>query len=148
MQTLEHHDTPVRLRYAETDQMGGGYHANYLSWVEVGRVELMRALGIEYKRMEIEDDCHIVVADVRCRYHAPARYDEVLVVRTRIAESRNRTIRFSYEVFRDTDRELLAVGETLHVICGSNGKPKLLPEKYRAILGTASPVANPLRSRS
>jgi len=148
MQTFEHHDTPVRVRYAETDQMGVVYHANYLIWFEVGRVELMRALGIEYKRMEIEDDCHIVVADVRCRYHSSARYDEVLVVRTRIAESRNRTIRFSYEVFRDTDRELLAVGETLHVICGSNGKPKLLPEKYRAILGTASPVANPLRSRS
>src|SRR5258708_30365371 len=99
----------------------------------------MRALGIEYKRMEIEDDCHIVVADVRCRYHASARYDEVVRVRTRIAESRNRTIRFSYEVFRDTDQELLAVGETLHVICRSNGKPKLLPEKYRAILGTTSP---------
>jgi acyl-CoA thioester hydrolase len=148
MQTIEHHDTTVRVRYAETDQMGVVYHANYLIWFEVGRVELMRALGIEYKRMEIEDDCHIVVADVRCRYHAPARYDEVLRVRTRIAESRNRTIRFSYEVFRESDRKLLAVGETLHVICGSNGKPKLLPEKYRAILGTASPAASPIRSNS
>ena len=148
MKTVDHHDTAVRVRYAETDQMGVVYHANYLIWFEVGRVELMRALGIEYKRMEIDDDCHIVVAEVRCRYHSSARYDEVLVVRTRIAESRNRTIRFSYEVFRDTDRELLAVGETLHVICSSNGKPKLLPEKYRAILGTASPVANPIRSRS
>ena len=148
MQTNEHYDTTVRVRYAETDQMGVVYHANYLIWFEVGRVELMRARGIEYKRMEIEDDCHIVVADVRCRYHAPARYDEVLRVRTRIAESLNRTIRFFYEVFRDTDQELLAVGETLHVICGSNGKPKLLPEKYRAILGTASPAASPIRSNS
>jgi acyl-CoA thioester hydrolase len=147
MQTIEHHDTTVRVRYAETDQMGVVYHANYLIWFEVGRVELMRALGIEYKRMELEDDCHIVVADVQCRYHASARYDEVLRVRTRIAESRNRTIRFSYEVFRDTDQELLAVGETLHVICGSNGKPKRLPEKYRAIFGT-SPVANQVRSHS
>ena len=147
MQTNEHHDTTVRVRYAETDQMGVVYHANYLIWFEVGRVELMRALGIEYKRMEIEDDCHIVVVDVRCRYHASARYDEVLRVRTRITESRNRSIRFSYEILRDSDQELLAVGETLHVICGSNGKPKLLPEKYRVILGT-SPVANPLGSNS
>ena len=147
MQTIEHHDTTVRVRYAETDQMGVVYHANYLIWFEVGRVELMRALGIEYKRMETEDDCHIVVADVRCRYLAPARYDEVVRVRTRIAESRNRTIRFAYELFRDSDHELLAVGETLHVICGSNGKPKLLPEKYRAILG-CSPVANQVRSHS
>jgi len=147
MQTNEHHDTTVRVRYAETDQMGVVYHANYFIWFEVGRVELMRALGIEYKRMEIEDDCHIVVVDVRCRYHASARYDEVLRVRTRITESRNRSIRFSYEILRDSDQQLLAIGETLHVICGSNGKPKLLPEKYRAILGT-SPVANPLGSNS
>jgi acyl-CoA thioester hydrolase len=107
----------------------------------------MRALGIEYKRMEIEDDCHIVVVDVRCRYHASARYDELLRVRTRIAESRNRSIRFSYEILRDSDQAMLAAGETLHVICGSNGKPKLLPEKYRVILGTA-PVSNPLGSNS
>jgi acyl-CoA thioester hydrolase len=147
MQTNQHYDTMVRVRYAETDQMGVVYHANYFIWFEVGRVELMRALGIEYKRMEIDDDCHIVVVDVRCRYHASARYDEVLRVRTRIAESRNRSIRFSYEILRDSDQELLAVGETLHVICGSNGKPKLLPEKYRVILGT-SPVPNPLGSNS
>jgi acyl-CoA thioester hydrolase len=147
MQTNEHHDTTVRVRYAETDQMGVVYHANYFVWFEVGRVELMRALGIEYKRMEIEDDCHIVVVDVRCRYHASARYDEVLRVRTRIVESRNRSIRFSYEILRDSDQTLLAAGETLHVICGSNGKPKLLPEKYRVILGS-SPVSNALGSRS
>jgi acyl-CoA thioester hydrolase len=147
MQSTEHHDTTVRVRYAETDQMGVVYHANYFIWFEVGRVELMRALGIEYKRMETEDDCHIVVVDVRCRYHASARYDEVLRVRTRIAESRNRSIRFSYEICRDSDQELLAIGETLHVICGSNGKPKLLPEKYRAILGI-SPVSSALRSDS
>ena len=145
MQTNEHHDTTVRVRYAETDQMGVVYHANYFVWFEVGRVELMRALGIEYKRMEIEDDCHIVVVDVRCRYHVSARYDEVLRVRTRIAESRNRSIRFSYQILRDSDQTLLAAGETLHVICGSNGKPKLLPEKYRLILGT-SPVSSPLGS--
>jgi len=136
MQTIEHHDTTVRVRYAETDQMGVVYHANYLVWFEVGRVELMRALGIEYKRMEADDDCHIVVADAHCRYHHPARYDEVLRVRTRIAQSRNRIIKFAYEVLRDTDGQLLATGETTHIICGSNGKPKLLPRKYRAILMT------------
>ena len=134
MPTITYHDATVRVRYAETDQMGVVYHANFLIWFEVGRVELMRALGVEYKRMEKEDDCHIVVADVHCRYHCPARYDEVLRVRTRIAESRNRMVRFSYEVFRDSDDELLATGESTHVICGSNGRPKLLPEKYREVL--------------
>jgi acyl-CoA thioester hydrolase len=133
MKMIEYHDVTVRVRYAETDQMGVVYHANYLVWFEVGRVELMRALGVEYKRMEIEDDCQIVVADLRCRYHHPARYDEVLRVRTRIVESRNRVIRFAYELFRDADGQLLATGETKHIICGRNGKPKLLPQKYRSV---------------
>ncbi len=130
---IEYHDVTVRVRYAETDQMGVVYHANYLVWFEVGRVELMRALGVEYKRMEIDDDCQIVVADLRCRYHHPARYDEVLRVRTRIAESKNRVIRFAYELFRDGDGQLLATGETTHIVCGRNGKPKLLPQKYRRV---------------
>jgi len=126
---IEYHDATVRVRYAETDQMGVVYHANYLIWFEVGRVELMRALGVEYKRMEIEDDCRIVVADAHCRYHHAAVYDEVLRIRTRIAESRNRVVKFSYEVIRDADGKVLANGETTHVICGSNGRPKLLPKK-------------------
>jgi acyl-CoA thioester hydrolase len=95
-------------------------------------VELMRELGFEYKRMEKEDDCRIVVADVHCRYHHSAMYDEVLRIRTRIAESRNRVVKFSYEVIRDADERVLANGETTHVICGRNGRPKLLPKKYEA----------------
>jgi acyl-CoA thioester hydrolase len=134
MRTIEYHDTTVRVRYAETDQMGVVYHSNYLIWFEVGRVELMRALGFEYKQMETEDDCHIVVADVHCRYERPARYDEVLRVRTRVAEWRNRIIKFSYEIFRETDDVLLAIGDTTHVICGKNGRPKSLPPKYRDVL--------------
>ena len=142
---LEYHDAKVRVRYAETDQMGVVYHANFLIWFEVGRVELMRALGVEYKKMEKEDDCRIVVADVHCRYHDSARYDEDLRIRTRITESKNRVIVFSYEVIRDEDGKVLANGETTHVICGSNGRPKLLPEKYRRIMVTAS-VPEPHRS--
>jgi acyl-CoA thioester hydrolase len=140
---IEYHDAAVRVRYAETDQMGVVYHANYLIWFEVGRVELMRAMGIEYKHMELTDDCHIVVVEASCRYLHPARYDDKLRVRTRIAETKNRTIRFSYEIFRDHDSHLLATGETAHVICGSNGRPKLLPEKYRSAFGTAlAPAAS------
>jgi len=133
MRMIEYHDATVRVRYAETDQMGVVYHANYLVWFEVGRVELIRALGFEYTRMEKEDDCHIVVADAHCRYQQSARYDEVLRIRTRIAESRNRIVKFSYEVFRDADGQVLATGETTHIICGSNGRPKLLPAKYHSV---------------
>jgi acyl-CoA thioester hydrolase len=142
---IEYYDATVRVRYAETDQMGVVYHANYLVWFEVGRVELMRALGFEYKRMEAEDDCRIVVADAHCRYHHSAVYDEVLRIRTRIAESRNRVVKFSYEVIRDVDGKVLANGETTHVICGRNGRPKMLPKKYHSIFNA---VAAPQPDRS
>src|SRR5882724_4964789 len=102
MRMIEYHDATVRVRYAETDQMGVVYHANYLVWFEVGRVELIRALGVEYKQMEIEDDCHIVVVDAHCRFMKSAKYDDLLKIRTRIADTQNRTISFSYEVLRDS----------------------------------------------
>jgi acyl-CoA thioester hydrolase len=128
----EYHDALVRVRYAETDQMGVVYHANYLVWFEIGRVELMRAFGFDYKCMEAEDDCYIVVADASCRYHHSARFDELLRVRTRISAAGNRVVKYSYQLLRDADEKLLATGETTHVVCGKNGKPKQLPEKYRA----------------
>ena len=145
MRTLEYHDTTLRVRYAETDQMGVVYHSNYLIWFEVGRVETMRALGFDYKTMETDDDCHIVVVEAHCRYEKPARYDQVLRVRTRIAEWRNRIVKFSYEIFLDEDSSLLATGYTTHVICGSNGRPKSLPQKYRDVLSHLN-VPNPDRS--
>jgi acyl-CoA thioester hydrolase len=127
----EFSDTLLRVRYAETDQMGYVYYGNYYTYFEVGRVEYMRARGVAYKEMEIADDSFIVVAESSCRYRRPARYDDLLRIRTRVTEFRTRTIRFSYEVFRDADDELLASGETLHVICDRQGRPKALPEKYR-----------------
>ena len=131
MALLEYHDVTIRVRYAETDQMGIVYHSNYLIWFEVGRVELMRAQGFDYKQMETEDDCHLVVADVHCRYHHPARYDELLTVRTRILEAKNRTLKFGYELFRASDNKLLATGETTHVSCRRDGHVTHFPKKYK-----------------
>jgi len=128
---MEFHDATIRVRYAETDQMGVVYHSNYLIWLEIGRVELMRALGFEYRLMESEDDCYIVVAEASCRYLHPARYDELVRVRTRISQAGNRVVKYFYELLRDSDGTLLATGATTHVICGRDGKPKSLPEKYR-----------------
>ncbi|MHB8540695.1 MAG: acyl-CoA thioesterase [Candidatus Acidiferrales bacterium] len=124
-------ETTVRVRYAETDQMGVVYYANFFVWFEVARVEMMRQLGFSYKQMEIEDDSFVVVAKASCAYKRPAKFDDVLRIRTTIAESRRRTITFSYEVFNDADGTLIATGETLHVICDRHGRPKSLPEKYR-----------------
>jgi len=127
-------DTLVRVRYAETDKMGVVYYANYYIYFEIGRVEYMRNLGIDYKRMEIEDDSFIVVGESKCRYRRPARYDDLLRILTRVLSVKRRTIHFGYEIVRDETGELLAAGETIHVVCGTNGKPKALPEKYRSIL--------------
>ena len=129
--TSDYHDALVRVRYAETDQMSVVYYGNYFVWFEIGRVELMRALGFEYKLMETEDDCFIVVAEASCRYRQSAKYDELLRIRTRIAQAGNRVVKYSYEILRDADGALLATGATTHVICGKDGKPKQLPEKYR-----------------
>jgi acyl-CoA thioester hydrolase len=127
----EYADATIRVRYAETDQMGVVYYGNYFTWFEVGRAEFCRQLGFDYKRMEIDDDSFIVVVEASCRYKRPARYDELLTIRTRLAESRRRTIRFGYEIIRKDSGEQIATGETNHVICDRLGQPKSLPEKYR-----------------
>jgi len=124
-------DTVVRVRYAETDKMGIVYYANYYIYFEIGRVEYMRARGVDYRSMELEDDSFIVVAESKCRYRRPARYDDPLRIRTRVTSAKRRTITFGYEILHDETRELLATGETIHVVCGSNGRPKSLPDKYR-----------------
>jgi acyl-CoA thioester hydrolase len=126
-------DATIRVRYAETDQMGVVYYGNYFTWFEIGRVELCRLLGFEYKQMEIQDDCRIVVAEAYCRYKRPARFDDVLSVRTRVTRSQRRTLRFSYEILHQGSDELIATGETVHVICDHRGHPKSLPEKYQQI---------------
>ncbi|MGA3293090.1 MAG: thioesterase family protein [Candidatus Acidiferrales bacterium] len=124
-------DTILRVRYAETDQMGVVYYGNYFTWFEIGRVEFCRQLGFEYKQMETEDDSFIVVVEASCRYKRAARFDDLLIVRTRVTQSQKRTIRFAYEILNQSSGELIATGETFHVVCDRRGRPKSLPEKYR-----------------
>ncbi len=128
-------DARVRVRYAETDQMGVVYHANYLVWMEVGRVEYWRAAGLRYRDMEREDGILLVVAEVKCRYRAPAFYDEEVIVRTRIGEANSRMIRFEYEMLSDVDERVLATGESKHVFCGRDRRPAKCPKKYHETLG-------------
>jgi acyl-CoA thioester hydrolase len=128
---FEYHDSTVRVRYAETDQMGVVYHSNYLVWFEIGRVELMRNLGFDYKQMELDSDTYIVVVDAHCRYQHPARYDDLLIVRARILEAKNRVLKFGYEILRQSDEKLLATGETTHIACNRAGQVKQFPDKYK-----------------
>jgi acyl-CoA thioester hydrolase len=127
----EYSETVLRVRYAETDKMGVVYYANYYIYFEVGRVEYMRQRGVNYREMELQDDSFIVVAESKCRYRRPARYDDPLRVRTRVLALKRRTIHFEYEIVHVETGELLATGETIHVVCDSNGRPKALPDKYR-----------------
>jgi acyl-CoA thioester hydrolase len=120
----------LRVRYAETDQMGVVYHANHLIWFEVGRVEFLRQLGFSYREMEEHDGCFIAVVDVRCRYKAPARYDDEVIVRTQLKNVRESLVHFGYELVRVGDDVLLAEGETTHVVTDANLKKRAIPERY------------------
>jgi acyl-CoA thioester hydrolase len=123
-------ETRVRVRYAETDQMGVVYHANYLVWFEVGRVEFIRQMGLDYRSMEQEENAMIAVVEATARYKAPARYDDELIVRTTLAGVRGPIVRFRYAVVRVADEQLLCEGETVHVVIGRDMKRRDMPEKY------------------
>jgi acyl-CoA thioester hydrolase len=131
-------ETAIRVRYAETDQMGVVYHANYLVWFEVGRVEFLRQLGFSYKEIEQRDGCCIAVVDARCRYKAPARYDDEITVRTQLKNVRESLVHFGYELLRASDGVLLAEGETTHVVIGPDLKKRAMPEKYLRLFREAA----------
>jgi acyl-CoA thioester hydrolase len=130
-------ETNIRVRYAETDQMGVVYHANHFIWFEVGRVELLRQLGFSYRDMEENDGCCIAVVDARCRYKAPARYDDEIIVRTRLKNVRESLVHFGYELIRAADGILLAEGETTHIVTDSQMKVRAIPEKYMRVFEQA-----------
>lgn len=130
-------EVKIRVRYAETDQMGVVYHANHFVWFEVGRVELLRQLGFSYREMEQQDGCCIAVVDARCRYKAPARYDDEIIVRTRLKNVRESLVHFAYELVRVSDGVLLAEGETTHVVIDQQLKKRSIPEKYMKVFREA-----------
>jgi len=129
--------TRFRVRYAETDQMGVVYHANYLIWMEVGRVELVRSLGFQYKDLEQNDGLYLSVIEAQCRYVFPACYDEEIIVETSLAKVSSRTLAFSYRISSADPDRLLAEGSTRHIWLNREWKPTSLPESYRSALQVA-----------
>ena len=130
-------ESRLRVRYAETDQMGVVYHSNHFVWFEIGRVELLRQLGFSYREMEQDDGCFIAVVDARCRYRAPAHYDDEIIVRTHLKNVRDSVIHFGYELVRVGDGMLLAEGETTHIVTDAQMKMAALPEKYMQVFRAA-----------
>lgn len=114
--------------------MGVVYYANYLTWFEVGRTDLMRQLGDTYRDMSERENIHLPVVEAHCRYHQPARYDDVVGIVTRASRESRALIRFDYELSRALDGTLLASGTTLHVAVGRDGKPCRLPKKLQELL--------------
>jgi acyl-CoA thioester hydrolase len=130
--------TEVRVRYAETDQMGIVYYANYLVWFEIGRVELLRSLGLAYSQLEKDHQCILPVVEANCRYRSPARYDDQIVIETRPSLLRGSVIKFAYRILRKAsegeEQKLLAEGETVHVVCDDQLNKKPLPAEHEAAL--------------
>lgn len=126
----------VRVRYAETDQMGIVYYANYFVWFEVGRTDLLRAAGWSYRAMEAEG-FSLPVIEAHCQYRQPAKYDDDLDVRTRGTLVSPVRVRFDYEVLSAESNAVLATGHTVHATLDRAGKPCRLPERVKPLFATA-----------
>jgi acyl-CoA thioester hydrolase len=131
--TCESH---VRVRYAETDQMGVVYHANYFVWFEIGRTDLLRRGGGTYKELEA-DGLQLPVIEASCQYVAPCRYDDELVIETEGRLLSPIRVEFTYTVRRPPDGQVAARGRTMHAAIGTGGRPCRLPEAVRQALGMA-----------
>jgi acyl-CoA thioester hydrolase len=123
----------LRVRYAETDKMGVVYHANYFVWFEVGRCELIRAVGKSYRDLE-EAGIGLPVIEAHCEFKSPARYDDELQVKTWGELLSPARVEFRYEVTRPSDGTVNAVGRTVHVAVDQNGRPCRLPDYIQDLL--------------
>jgi acyl-CoA thioester hydrolase len=125
--------TTIRVRYAETDQMGVVYYANYLVWMEVARVDYCKSIGFNYKDMEIDDGILLAVAESHCRYISPARFDDEVSIITKVSSAGRRLVTFDYEMSCGARR--LAEGQTRHIFLNRAFRPVRVPEKYAALFG-------------
>jgi len=126
------HNTSLRVRYKETDQMGVVYYSNYLVWFEVARAELLRDIGHTYREIEEGLGLRLMVLEVRCRYKSPARYDDLVNIACSVTKLGSSSITFAYKVTRDKD--ILTEAETVHVFTDTIGKPKRMPQTLREVL--------------
>jgi len=123
--------TTTRVRYPETDRMGVAHHTHYFVWFELGRTELMRESGSAYGALEDEAGVFFPVVEAGATYRAPARYDEVVDIETRLTAAEGVRVRFEYAVTRGRGGPTLATGYTVHAACGPDGQPIRLPADLR-----------------
>ena len=131
------HELQVRVRYAETDQMGVVYHTNYLVWCEIGRTELIRAMtGESYAKLE-RAGVGLAVSELSIRYHGAAKYDDLIRVKTTLTESRSRSVTFEYLISNWDTGDRLASARTVLISLDKNGKPIVMPDELRRVLDEA-----------
>ena len=130
------HRYVIRVRYADTDQMGMAYYGNYLRWFEIGRAEMLRSLGRSYAEVEA-DGIRLPVLDAHCRYLKPARYDDEVAILSGVRELGRASVRFGYRILREGSGELLAFGHTEHCFLDPAGRPVRAPAALRALLDRA-----------
>jgi acyl-CoA thioester hydrolase len=135
------HRYELRVRYGDTDQMGFAYYANYLRWFEIGRAEMLRALGRSYREVEA-DGVSLPVLEAYCRYRAPARYDDAITIETGVVSLGRARVRFGYRVLRASDEEPIATGHTDHCFMSREGRPVRPPSVLQDLL-TRAPRAEP-----
>jgi len=128
---------PVRIRaiYADTDAMGIVYHTNYIRWFEIGRIELLRKMGITYSEVE-KDGFYLPVTRVYCHYHLPAHYDEIVLVETRIAYLKRASIKFTYLIWDESRENLLTEGYTIHACTDRDGRIIRIPSVITDKIGS------------
>lgn len=131
------HEVEFRVRYAETDQMGIVWHGSYVAWCEVGRTELMRDRGMSYAELERRGTA-LAVSDLAIRFHASARYDEMVRVTTRVASVRSRAVSFDYEITSVATGQRLATASTTLIAIDRSGRTMTIPAEVRALLAGAS----------
>lgn len=127
----EEFQVEIRVRYSDTDQMGVVYYANYFTWLEIARTEFLRSKGISYQRIENEKQLALPVVEAYCKYKFPAKYDDVVVIKTSISKMMNTKLRFDYKLINKETEQLLATAFSVHVFIDKERKPVRIPSRIR-----------------
>ena len=127
---MDHMEITVRVRYQETDQMGFVYYSNYFVYFEMGRIEFLRNLGFSYSELE-KENIFLAVIDAHCKYKAPARFDDLLVIKTWLSKMKYARVEFCYEIRREGEEKLIAEGSTVLACLDENRRPRTIPDKIK-----------------
>ncbi len=132
---MKHAEITVRVRYQETDQMGFVYYSNYFVYFEMGRIEYLRSLGFSYSELE-KESIFLAVVEAHCKYRSPARFDDLLIIKTWLSKMKNASVEFCYEIRRRDEEKLIAEGSTTLACLDENRRPRTIPDKIKKAISS------------